>query len=513
MIPKASTIKNESKESLAARRLPCWKILIVDDEPDIHRLTRLCLHDVSFSGRGLEFISAASAQEAREILKENPDIAVSLIDVVMETDDAGLKLVDSIRNEFGYLQMRIIIRTGQPGLAPERFVIDHFDIDDYKDKTELTTQKLYTTVRLALKGYRDLEIIEGNRRGLRRILEVTPNLYNLRSDTLEQYFQGVLQQLIGICRLGHSGMVSTIDALAITLDGKEVHIRAGTGEFEHNENGERCHEVTELCTKFALGKLSLERIRKEAIIAPLEIEDEVLGFLYLEAHEELTDADRELIQIMVNQCAAGLENFRLHHNLEESYEEVVEMLGQVAEFKDSATGSHIHRIQEYTRRLARELGATEEEANAYAKASRLHDIGKVGIPDEILRKTGKLSPEEFEIIKRHSCIGDAILKRSSSLVLARVIAKLHHERWDGKGYPEGLAGEAIPYVARIVAAVDVFDALVSTRPYKKAWSANKAADEIAKNIGTHFDPVIGAALLALIKRGALDDLVAAAVKE
>ncbi len=509
MIAEDSSLEDDEEMEVSPSR---WKVLIVDDEPDVHQMTRLCLRDFSFAGRRLEFISAASALEAREILQKSDDIAVALIDVVMETDDAGLKLVEEIRNDFGFLQMRIIIRTGQSGIAPERYVIDYFDIDDYKGKSELTSQKLYTAVRLALKSYRNLVALERNLQGLRHILTGTPELYNLHSDKLEDYFRGVLRQLIGIFKLGHSGMISTIDALAITLDGKDVHIRAGAGDLER-EDGERRREIMELCLEIALGNQPLVKLRKGALVAPLEIKGEVLGFLYIETSEELTEAERELIQVMTNQCAAGLANLRLHHTLEESYEKVVDVLGQVAEFKDSTTGSHIYRIQEYTRRLALELGATAKEAEAIGNSSRLHDIGKVGIPDSILQKPEKLTAEEFEIIKRHSTIGDSILRRSGSLDLASVIARLHHERWDGKGYPEGLGGEFIPYAARLVAVVDVFDALISVRPYKEAWQASAAADEIAKGLGTHFDPVVGEAFLSIFRRGALDDLVAAATEQ
>jgi putative two-component system response regulator len=238
----------------------------------------------------------------------------------------------------------------------------------------------------------------------------------------------------------------------------------------------------------------------------------VFGFVYLEAGEALSQADRELIQILANQCAAGLDNFRLHHSLEESYDQAVDMLGQVAEYKDTATGTHIRRIQAYTVLLALELGATPDEAEVYGKASRLHDIGKVGIPDAVLRKPGKLTPEEFAVIKRHSAIGDSILMRSPSLAVARLVARSHHERWDGTGYPDGLAGEDIPYVARLVSIVDVFDALVSARPYKGPWQSEHAAAEIERGAGTMFERKPAEAFLALYRRGALADLIAAALE-
>lgn len=494
-------------ESQRTRQSP-WKLLVVDDEPDVRRLTVLNMRGFEFAGRGLEILEAGSAEEAKSVLVANPDIALALIDVVMETDDAGLNLVEYIRNELGNRVVRLMIRTGQPGAAPERYVIDHYDIDDYKDKTELTSQKLYTAVRSGLKGYRDLQVIELNRVGLSRILDVTPELYDLHLDRLEEYFRGVLMQIIGICKLEHSGMISTIDGLVATLEGKDIRIRASTGEMGcYPGDDVRINQIAVMCSDAVLTHEMPPGLRQGAIVVPLKVKDEVLGFVYLESGDELTRDDRELIQVMANQCAAALDNFRLHHSLAESYDEAIDMLAQVAEFKDSATGKHIRRIQEYTRRIALALGYPESEAAIYAKASRLHDIGKVGIPDNILRKPGKLTEEEFAVIKRHTRIGDAVLSRSVSLAVARLVAKSHHERWDGGGYPDGLQGEDIPFAARLVAVADVFDALLSQRPYKEAWTADSAVSEIEAGKGRHFDPRIADAFLGLYRSGRLDDLI------
>lgn len=496
----------------AVSRPGAWKILVVDDEPDVRQLTAISLRNFEFSGRGLQLLQAESSKQAKEILLAHPDIAVALIDVVMETDDAGLKLVEHIRNGIGNHMMRLVIRTGQPGMAPERFVIDHYDIDDYRDKTELTTQKLYATVRLALKGFRDLQTIDLNRQGLARILAVTPELYDLHRDKLEDYFRGVLMQLIGICRLGQSGMISTIDGMVMTVEGRDVRIRAGAGDFEEGEANEaRRSQIVELCTRVVTGQTAPEGLRADAAVVPLSVGKDVFGFVYLEAASEMSQADRELIQVLANQCAAGLENFKLHHSLEESYEEAIDMLGQVAEYKDSATGAHIRRIQEYTYRLARELQIDDELALSFGKASRLHDIGKVGIPDQILRKPGRLTAEEFAIIQQHALIGDAILKRSPAMALARLVARSHHEHWDGSGYPDGAAGENIPLVARLVAVVDVFDALMSTRPYKGPWQLEAAIHEIEKGSGSHFDPQVVTAFFSLYRQEKFLDLIAKAI--
>lgn len=493
-------------------RLDPWKVLIVDDEPDVRRVTVLNLRGFQFAGRGLNFLEASSAAEAKVILQDNDDLALALVDVVMETDDAGLKLVEYIRSILENRMIRLIIRTGQPGVAPERYVIDNFDIDDYKDKSELTAQRLYTTVRTALKSYRDLLTIEASRIGLSRILNVTPDLYNLHRDRLEEYFQGVLMQTIGICNLDHSGLISTIDGLMLTLDGKEVHVRAGTGQFSGAGNA-RSSEIVDLCSRAVTGQDVPEEIRRGAVIVPLQVGHDTLGFVYLESQAELSPGDRELIQVMANQCAAALDNFRLHHSLEDAYDESIDMLAHVAEFKDSATGTHIRRIQEYTRRVSMAMGCSKDEAEAFAKASRLHDVGKVGIPDVILRKPGKLTPDEFAVMQKHTRIGDAVLKRSPSLAVARLVARSHHEKWNGAGYPEGLKGEAIPLAARIVAVVDVFDALVSQRPYKESWPAQRAAAQIEMGSGSHFDPKIAQTFLSLYREGQFDDLVTAAIDD
>lgn len=507
-------LPDAGKSHVANSRVMPWKLLVVDDEPDVRQLTALNLRGFEFAGRPLVLIDAGSAAEARQALRDQPDIALALIDVVMETDDAGLKLVAFIREELRNSMMRLVVRTGQPGMAPERYVIDNFDIDDYKDKTELTAQKLYTTVRSALKSYRDLETIEINRNGLRHILDVTPELYNLERHQLEDYFRGLLLQIIGFCKLGNSAMISTIEGLVATLEGEHISIRAGTGDLDDVPGNEaRRREIVELCSQAMLTRKSPGKLRSGSMAVPLRTNDKTFGFIYLEAGECLSAVDGELIQIMANQCAAAIHNFHLHCSLEKSYDEAIDMLGEVAEFKDNTTGQHIHRIQEYTRRLALELGLDQVTATAYAQASRLHDVGKVGIPDDILMKPGVLTSHEFAVMQTHPRIGEAILIHSSSLALARSVALTHHERWSGGGYPEGLKGEEIPLESRIVAVVDVFDALTSVRPYKEPWEPERAVELLSNQSGVHFEPRVVDAFLRLFQRGALDDLIASAQSE
>jgi putative two-component system response regulator len=192
---------------------------------------------------------------------------------------------------------------------------------------------------------------------------------------------------------------------------------------------------------------------------------------------------------------------------------MIDMLAKIAEFKDHTTGSHIKRIDHYTRLLALELGSSPEEAILFGKASRLHDVGKVGISDAILCKPGKLTAAEFDIVRTHTHIGGQILENDRFLAVACDVALHHHERWDGSGYPEGRPSREFHLVTRIVSVVDVFDALVSRRPYKAPWAPEHAAEELQKGAGGQFDPTVVTAFLKLFHAGTFDPVILAAQNE
>ncbi|OGW28490.1 MAG: two-component system response regulator [Nitrospinae bacterium RIFCSPLOWO2_12_FULL_47_7] len=178
--------------------------------------------------------------------------------------------------------------------------------------------------------------------------------------------------------------------------------------------------------------------------------------------------------------------------LEETRLEVIHRLGRAAEYRDSDTGMHVIRMSQICGKMAQYVGLTEHECQLMIHASPMHDVGKIGIPDHILLKPGKLTESEWTVMKTHSAIGAEILARSSSELMqsAQIIALTHHEKWDGSGYPRGAKGEQIPLSGRIVGICDVFDALTSNRPYKKAWTASEAMTEIESKNGTHFDPYL-----------------------
>ena len=190
---------------------------------------------------------------------------------------------------------------------------------------------------------------------------------------------------------------------------------------------------------------------------------------------------------------ATIEELRAtHHELKESYLDTIKRLVLAAEYKDEDTGDHIIRMSGYCALLARRSGLPDDQVEVVLYAAPMHDVGKIGIPDSILLKPGRLTEEEFEVIKTHTGIGAKILAGSKSEILqmAHLIALTHHEKWDGSGYPRGISGEKIPLVGRIVALADVFDALTSRRPYKEPFPIERAVGNIKEGRAKHFDPAL-----------------------
>lgn len=179
------------------------------------------------------------------------------------------------------------------------------------------------------------------------------------------------------------------------------------------------------------------------------------------------------------------------------------MLAKLVEARDTDAGAHLHRIQHFSRALALHLGIAERDAQEIAYASMMHDVGKANVPDAILKKPGPLSPDDWQTMQLHTVWGEALLAEHQDFDLARQVARWHHERWDGRGYPDGLRGVQIPRPARIVSVADVFDALISERPYKQPWTSHAAIEELQRIAGSQLDPEIVGAFVDLYERGVI----------
>ncbi len=471
-------------------QLEPWKILIIDDEHVIHSATKLALDDFVLDGRALTFHSAYSGEEGRKLLSAIPDIAVILLDVVMETDVAGLEVARFIRQDLKNLRVRIILRTGQPGVAPEKEVISNYDINDYKEKTELTAIKLFTTVTTALRAYRDLRIIDINQKGLELIINSAGRIFG--EQRLQQFTSGVLTQFQSLLQLDKGSFVMQSAGFAASDEDDILKIIAGTGNFQDhvNENiNESMSESIRLRCQQALANEESLFI-DDAFIGYYKTINGSINLLYLNGCQQLAEVEKNLIRTFSSNVAIAYDKFYLNQEIVNTQREVIGVLGSVVESRSNDTANHVRRVSEFSALLAEKYGLPEREVSLLKLASPMHDVGKIGIPDAILNKPGKLTEEEYDFMKKHSAIGYSILKKSSRDIMkaAAIVAYEHHERWDGNGYPRGLKGMQIHEFGRITGLADVFDALISSRVYKKAFSIDRVVEIINSEKGRHFEP-------------------------
>src|SRR5947209_2316710 len=292
-----------------------WKVAIIDDDPAVHEGTRFALYDYSLNGSGLELLSAYSAEEGRRLLRDHSDVAVVLLDVVMETDSAGLDLVGFIRHELKNETVRIILRTGQPGQAPERRVIVDFDINDYKAKTELTADKLFTTLTAALRSYQQLQRMVETRRGLEIIIEAASALFDFKS--MQRLAEGVLTQIGSLLNVDCAGIL-------VLREGQNAHetfsVLAGSGCYSRFIGS----DVSDIIEKdlrrlveeaFARRRHEFSARRSVLYIKTLSGREVVV---VLEAARNLSDTDRALVEIFCSRLSIAFDNVILYEQLQRS---------------------------------------------------------------------------------------------------------------------------------------------------------------------------------------------------
>jgi polar amino acid transport system substrate-binding protein len=251
---------------------------------------------------------------------------------------------------------------------------------------------------------------------------------------------------------------------------------------------------------------SASKKMKHSILSPLKIDDKVYGVLSLdipaESTESFTDIDVQLVDYF-SKIISAFYQVKKYIKLQGIFlKNIVLALVNALEAYDIYTRGHSERVALYATQIAEKMGLDKETIRKIYWASLVHDIGKLNIPPEILNKPSKLTKEEYEIIKQHPIKGYQILKELEGLSNIAEIVKYHHERWDGKGYPEGLKGEEIPLEARIIAVADSYDAMTTERPYRKALTKEEAIKELLKNAGTQFDPKVVEVFVQILERKA-----------
>jgi response regulator RpfG family c-di-GMP phosphodiesterase len=480
----------------AVEAAPPWRVLVVDDDPEVHEVTRLVLGSFRFANRPLDLISVASAAQAFETLRHQSDIAVVLLDVVMESELAGLELVRRIREELHNSFVRIVLRTGQPGQAPEHEVIAAYDINDYKEKTELTAQKLATTLYAALRSYRDMRTIEAQRQGLELVIDASAQVFSHQN--AREFATAVLDQLGDLVRSQRGALLCAIDHPGESL--AHFRIAAATGDFRHLAGG-NADERLPLPMAKALRdtyRSKQHHFGDDHYVLHFTDRQNNETLLFVGHGGGLTALDQRLVELFCTNVSIAFENLHLADDLFDSQLEMVYLLAGAAETRSQETANHVRRVGQIAELLGRVSGLDAALCDRLRYAAPLHDIGKIGIPDAILAKPGAHTAEEAAIMRTHAELGARLLgdSRRPVLRMAAEIARNHHENWDGSGYPSGLTGDAIPLAGRITAVADVFDALGSRRCYKEPWPSDRIREFMAGQRGRKFDPQLIDRLLA-----------------
>jgi HD-GYP domain-containing protein (c-di-GMP phosphodiesterase class II) len=473
-------------EPIAEPPLAPWKILIADDEEEVHRVTKLALADFSHFGRRLAFLDAYSGAEAVVTVGEQPDIALVLMDVVMESEHAGLEAVLAIRNGLRNRLTRIVIRTGQPGRAPEALVVGQYDVSDYKEKTEVTARKLHTLVHSGLSLYGELAGLTRRKEGLEQLIGASAMLQVQRSE--ESFARRGLQQLAMMLYTDSARMPSDM-LLTVRTHGGGSRVLAGMGYYESCV-GRRVDEALSPQVFLEADAAVKERgivLTDDYFVATAPVAGGGQLMAYIAGAEPSRTADLMHVELFCRSLAAGFDNLRLQRELKESQRSLVLLLATAIEQRLYAGGGHGQRVAGYARLLGELLALPDDVLDWLPLAATLHDVGLIAIPEAILNKRTARASDEQALYETHTRWGQDLLSSQDSEILqmAGLIAAQHHERWDGAGYPDGVAGAQIHLYARITALADALDELLHG---PDPLAATEAIGQIERDSGTRFDP-------------------------
>ncbi len=491
------------------------KMLIVDDSASVRGFLEDLLKE-----EGYRAVSVSDGDSALDFLRSNV-VDLALVDIKMP-GQSGIDLLKQVR--LLYPDLVIIMMTGYASLDSAREAI-LAGAADYVFKP-------FRNEEILLSIGNALEKVRIKRENIR--LKETISLFNVSEAIASAVNTETLHQIILMSGLSQTR--STRAALCVFDDSRRVlDVRAILGgevsrplrpnyagypavDFimqnrkplllymgrEHHLAGEV--DVLEYKPSIFPEMFPFE---KEMVLFPLRIQDTMLGLILISkraAEEGFARSDMQVLSIIANQASVALHNSRLMKDLERGYLNTLLSLNLVLEAKHPYTRGHTQRVTQYSLMIGRSMNLSEGDLRTIRDGATLHDIGKVGVSETILNKKGKLTDEEMALVRKHPIIGDEIISPIRFLSHTRPIIRHHHERIDGKGWPDGVDGRNLPFLVRLVSVTDAFDAMTSLRAYRQPLTYERICDEMVQNAGTQFDQDVVEVLLKLIQEGKVEKL-------
>lgn len=428
-----------------------WKILLVDDEQDVLTVSEMALRGLTFERAKVELLTATSAAEAKQLFSKHDDIALAFVDVVMETDDAGLELVRWIREEQKDSQIRLVLRTGQPGSAPEETVIQKYEINDYKNKTELNAIRLKTSVLTALRAYRDIKIISSNKKKLEHVLNATETI--LTHSKVNGFLLAAYKELKSFIKQDNL-------SLGVSIESNMPYSRPVQRQFYLTDNntfaeGDAIPEVQKMLSGVTIENPDRPMVYMEDAhyVHYMKINEFESVTLVFDFASSISRGVKNLLPHFTSNFVLVFESLRAKNEVQEVQQQLMLMLSEAIETRSKETGAHVLRVALICEYIAKKLGLSEKHVEIIKHSAPMHDLGKIGVPERILHKPGPLDDEEWAVMKTHPEMGHKLLSKLNYGIpqMGAMVSLSHHEKWNGSGYPNGTSGTDIPLEGRLMA--------------------------------------------------------------
>ncbi|WP_411990916.1 DUF3369 domain-containing protein [Agarivorans sp. DSG3-1] len=454
-----------------------WKVLIVDDDSEMHTVTKLVLNNFSYQERKLTFIDAYNAAEAYELLSNHADVAIALVDVVMESDDAGLLLIDDIRQRLNNHEIRLILRTGQPGLAPIRDVIRRYDVSDYKNKTELSDVNLDTLMCASLRAYQEITELHLQRNNLRAVINSSSHLANCENE--QKLATSAFEELSSLLSKQLNNV--SISGMAISVYRSKLCVLHSQGKLDYLKEIHNLHELPNRIQNLInqVQQTQQHQYAEGNALFYLANSDSEPMMFYLEGWTEQDQPQFEPLSFYIQSTSVRLENRQLQKQLAHGQLQLVEMIYQSIQSERPKTDLQ-RTIESNCEQLAPALKLNPQECLCLRQIAGFYDLANVGLPD-VLLSCNMLNKDSWNRISEHCGLPEYLQDPSVQMIIdaALIVANQYQEYWDGSGQPLGLAAEAIHPFARII-ALAVFLAEYS--------NSEQLQQQLEQRAGQRFDP-------------------------